>query len=337
MHTMLPRIIALGLVAVFLTPPVLAGRAFAQSGASGVAAPPLAPAHRQDGAAGGIRAGEGGQPPAQPPAQPAAKPPVTPPREPDGPRIVTATHRWVMGSGETLADAKRMCRAEAVRDIVEQAGVIVESVSEVENFVLTRDQSRSYAAALVEVQSSDDRLERAGESMAVVCTVRALVDRSDIAKGVRDLAAEPSAARQAEDAWGRAERLAREERELRASVASPGDPGWQALQDKRRALSQSIDDLRREKAAVVRDMQEETRRAAEAAEPGMSVSEVERLLGPPRAVLPQNERGYACGRWGEVWVVFRHGVAECVRSRLQDRPGVGECQCDGLSTSIIKR
>ena len=41
-------------------------------------------------------------------------------------------HRWVMGSGETLADAKRMCRAEAVREIVELAGVVVESVSEVE-------------------------------------------------------------------------------------------------------------------------------------------------------------------------------------------------------------
>jgi len=333
MHTALPRICAAGLAAVFLALP-WGGASAADSGS---AAPPLMPAHRPEAQAAPAPAAPRPTPPV--PATPApAKPvPSTPSASADGPRIVTATHRWLMGSGETLADAKRMCRAEAVRRIVEQAGLVIESVSEVENFVLTRDQSRSYAAALVEVRSAEERLERAGEGMAVVCTVRALVDRSDLARGVRELQDDPGAARRAEDAWGRTERLAREERELRASSPQPGDPAWSALQDKRQALARSFDELRREKAAVLRSMEEETRRAAAAAEPGMTVSEIERLLGPPRAVLPENERGYACGRWGEVWVVFRHGVAECVRSRLQDRPGVGECQCDGLSTGIIKR
>lgn len=328
MHNVLPRILAAGFAAVFLALVAVPLAVAQEPGETSSTTPPLLPSHGQP--APEARSGATPAPPVKKKVQPRAE-------EGDGPRIVTASHRWVMGSGETLADAKRMCRAEAVRSIVEQAGVVVESVSEVENFVLTRDQSRSYAAALVEVQSSKERLEPAGDGMAVICTVQARVDKADLAKGVRELQGHPDAARQAEDAWGRAERLAREERDLRAAAPAPGTQGWQALQNKRSELVRSLEDLRREKAAFARDIEEETRRAVEIAEPGMTLAEVEKLLGTPRSVLPQNERGYACGRWGEVWVVFRRGVAECVRSRLQDIPGVVECQCDGLSTSILKR
>ena len=86
------------------------------------------------------------------------------------------------------------------------------------------------------MQSSEERLEPTKDGMAVVCTVRAKVDKADLSKGLRELADDPVAARRAEDAWGRTEKLANEERELRSAVPAPGTQGWQALQDKRRVV-----------------------------------------------------------------------------------------------------
>ena len=59
----------------------------------------------------------------------------------------TATHTYILGDHDSKDDARQRCLLEAKRKVLEQAGVYIESASEVKNFDLTKDKITSFAAA----------------------------------------------------------------------------------------------------------------------------------------------------------------------------------------------
>ncbi|EPR43596.1 hypothetical protein dsx2_2213 [Desulfovibrio sp. X2] len=251
--------------------------------------------------------------PGQPaPGQPAPEQSV--PGQPGAAVSQAATWRYTVGPGETLDTARRKCRAEVMRRILEKSGVAVQSASEVEDFVLPPDKSSTYAGGLVQVKGEEDRLEAHGQSLDVVCTMSASVDREGLNRRLAALRAQKTA----------------QGPKAPAPSAAAGGVGP-------RPPAESLDKLKEEKGRVQLSIEEETQRAMQLAEIGMRADEVRELLGEPRTVLPENARGHACALWGHVWVVFRHGTVECLRSRLEDLPDEGECQCNGVSTSIIRR
>ena len=58
----------------------------------------------------------------------------------------TATHTYTLGDHDSKDDARQRCVLEAKRKILEQAGVYIESASEVMNFDLTKDKITSVAS-----------------------------------------------------------------------------------------------------------------------------------------------------------------------------------------------
>lgn len=70
---------------------------------------------------------------------------------------IVAEGRYIMGDGDTREIAKDKAVKDAMRIVVEKAGVYVESYSETQNFELTKDQVKMIAAGLVKVlnQSTD--------------------------------------------------------------------------------------------------------------------------------------------------------------------------------------
>ena len=60
-----------------------------------------------------------------------------------------ATHTYVLGDDDSKDDARQRCLLEAKRKILEQAGVYIESISQVKNLALTKDTITSYAAAVM--------------------------------------------------------------------------------------------------------------------------------------------------------------------------------------------
>lgn len=97
------------------------------------------------------------------------------------PQTITAAGVYTMGDGETLAAAKERARAEAMRAATEQAGVYLESTTEVRNWAVTQDEVRAIAGSILTVQ--DTRYTKAfvsENSIQVTATITALVDPLDM-------------------------------------------------------------------------------------------------------------------------------------------------------------
>ena len=67
------------------------------------------------------------------------------------PEIIEADGVYMMGDNDTPKSARDAARNEAMRAATERAGVYIESVSEVRDYALTRDEIRTVAAAVLRV------------------------------------------------------------------------------------------------------------------------------------------------------------------------------------------
>lgn len=243
------------------------------------------------------------------------------------PRTLEAEHTYVLGEGDTRADARRICLLEAKRKLVEQVGTWVESRTEVNSLALTQDQIRTFASAFVRVEVTSERFFMSGEAFAVSVSVRGEVDPDAVAPRLMEYASQP-------DRRTQLLRLSERSRTLEGTALGGGDAAIRG-----RAL-RSLEELEAEKARLV----EETARLGQAAEavvePGMTGDEVRGLLGEPR-VTKLNETTtsqYACWNYGRVWVVFRDGLVACKRTRLSYRQDYGgDCHCAGLPSEVFTR
>ena len=71
------------------------------------------------------------------------------------PEIIEADGVYMMGDNDTPKNARDAARNEAMRAATEQAGVYIESTSEVQGYALTRDEIRTVAAAVLRVLHED--------------------------------------------------------------------------------------------------------------------------------------------------------------------------------------
>ena len=71
------------------------------------------------------------------------------------PEIIEADGVYMMGDNDTPKSARDAARNEAMRAATEQAGVYIESTSEVQGYTLTHDEIRTVAAAVLRVLHED--------------------------------------------------------------------------------------------------------------------------------------------------------------------------------------
>jgi len=107
----------------------------------------------------------------------------------------TATHTYILGDHDSKDEARQRCLLEAKRNILEQAGVYIESASEVKNFDLTKDKITSFAAAVMQVKDTKEDVSFQQEHMTMTLKLTAQVDLAEVRKqlaarqldaGVRD-------------------------------------------------------------------------------------------------------------------------------------------------------
>lgn len=97
-------------------------------------------------------------------------------------KTIEADGEYTMGDGleENQGTAKERARKDAIRVAGEQACVFVESLSEVKNGKLTRDEVRTVSANVLEVISAPIRLEPSGDSIKFVCHITVTVDTDNV-------------------------------------------------------------------------------------------------------------------------------------------------------------
>src|SRR5215467_11886876 len=114
-------------------------------------------------------------------------PPVqTPPLQPML-RVVTSSGEYRMGDHDTRIDATRLAIYDAKRQALEQVATYLESVTEVKNLDVTRDEIRTYTAGIVMVlnQQTSTRLED-GE-IVINADLTAQVDRDEVINAINGL------------------------------------------------------------------------------------------------------------------------------------------------------
>src|SRR4030043_874461 len=72
---------------------------------------------------------------------------------------IYASYKYSMGDNDTKNDAKRICFIEAKRLAIEKAGTYLESTTEIRNFQLTRDEIRTFAAAIIKVDIASEEVK----------------------------------------------------------------------------------------------------------------------------------------------------------------------------------
>jgi len=63
-----------------------------------------------------------------------------------------ATHTYVMGDSETRNQAREQCLLEAKRTLLEKVGAYTQITSKTEDFVLTEDEVRTFAAGFLQTE-----------------------------------------------------------------------------------------------------------------------------------------------------------------------------------------
>ena len=119
------------------------------------------------------------------------------PAEPHQPaaniRVVTASGEYQMGDHDTRADAIRLAVEAAKRQALEQVATYLESVTEMKNMDVTRDDIRTYTAGIVMVldQKISTRLD--GETVIIHADLTAQVDPKEVAQAIETLRENESA------------------------------------------------------------------------------------------------------------------------------------------------
>ena len=100
------------------------------------------------------------------------------------PQEFSAKGEYRLGDRDNRETAKMAALAEAKRKIIEQAGVYIETYSELNDFELTKEQIKSAANAMIKIKSEDISFSENG----TLCTafVTALVDTADIEDLIRN-------------------------------------------------------------------------------------------------------------------------------------------------------
>ena len=95
-------------------------------------------------------------------------------------KVIYADHRYRLGDNDSRNDARRLCLIEAKRSALDKAGTYIESLTEVENLQVTKDEISIYSAAIVKIQTIDEKWKFQNGILSVYMKVKAEIDVDDI-------------------------------------------------------------------------------------------------------------------------------------------------------------
>ena len=108
-------------------------------------------------------------------------------------RVVAASGGYRMGDHDTRSDAIRLAVEAAKRDALEQVATYLESVTEVKNMDVTRDDIRAYTAGIVMVLDQKITTSLEGENVVIRADLTAQVDPDEVTQAIATLRENESA------------------------------------------------------------------------------------------------------------------------------------------------
>jgi hypothetical protein len=204
-------------------------------------------------------------------------PPVeTPPLQPML-RVVTSSGEYRMGDHDTRIDATRLAIDDAKRQALEQIAVYLESITQVKDLDVTRDEIRAYTAGIVMVlkQQTSTRLE--DDEIVIHVDLTAQVDEQEVIQAIAALRENESAKQELVSLRTKTDQLRQQLDAANQALAAANTPAQiQALTIQRQRL---LDRMQAD--ALIAQAKTET--AALATETGSpsSLARLRRFLGAP--------------------------------------------------------
>jgi hypothetical protein len=114
---------------------------------------------------------------------------------------IDAKGRYHLGDNDSKIDGHRLALLEAKRNALEKAGTYVQSITEVKDYQLTRDEIRTYSAGIVQIEETrEPEWVMVGRNLEVTVYVKARVDDQDVARKIGALREDQDATRELTDA-----------------------------------------------------------------------------------------------------------------------------------------
>jgi hypothetical protein len=253
-------------------------------------------------------------------------------------RTITAEHTCVLGDNESKAQGRKICYLEAKRKILEKAGTIVVADTEIRDMQVARDVVRTYAAAKMRIKVVEEEFFVRGENFAVRTVLSAEVDMRDFDTTLEMMRESPGDASAARERALRMRRLEDRALDLREKIAAEDGPDAVAYLSEQQQIFRTLEEIEALSDAITADMQRTGRLARQYVKRGMTEGEVISLLGKPRAAKENDNMPstWRCLNYGEVWVVFRNGLVECMRDELRYEKRYGsDCHCAGFAGEVF--
>lgn len=226
---------------------------------------------------------------------------------------ITATHKYVMGDNDSKNDARRMCFMEAKRKVLEKAGSYIESNTTIRNYQLAKDEIIAYSAALLKIETINEKWEIDGSNMAVTMTVKADVDASILEKQLMKIQKDKSVQDKIKQQSARLQELERTVNTLRQQLGTASSTKEPVLRKERNVVFKEIDEIEERKLAIIKRVQKRSQNAKKHIIRGMTMRDVISLLGEP-----DSKKEHYNGRWDLYYGSVRVKVLDFIVQGLYD-------------------
>jgi hypothetical protein len=167
---------------------------------------------------------------------------------------IEATGRYHLGDNDTKLVGHRLALNEAKRNALEKAGTYVESITEVKDYQLTRDEIRTYSAGILKVEETrEPKWKMVRRNLEVTVFVLVRVDTAEVTSKLAALQKDKEATRELKEARAKVEANERKIKQLNQQLktAKKGTAATEKKQAERTAALDDVDSSTLEAQAAV--------------------------------------------------------------------------------------
>src|SRR5271169_3693187 len=95
-------------------------------------------------------------------------------------KVIESESTYIMGDNDSKVDARRIATQEAKRKVLELAGTYVESLTQVKNYQLTKDEIKSYTTGVLETEVVSEQMRGTTEHPEIYVKTRCKIDTDSL-------------------------------------------------------------------------------------------------------------------------------------------------------------
>lgn len=216
---------------------------------------------------------------------------------------IYASYKYTMGDNDTKNEAKLICFIKAKRRALEKAGVYIESITEINNLKLTKDEIKTYASAILKTEVVKEEVKFEGESVTIHTTVKVDVDDNSLFNKLEQIKTDSTLASKVKKQQNQIQQLEDKIETLQKQKENLDIQNTAKVKKEQYKTIQELDEVEK----IQLEIKKITELEVDNVDIGMTYSEVIQVAGEPIS------KGYEGAlNYGKAWVLFERGIVACI-------------------------